>query len=148
MTSMDDFFVGFDRAAKAIQDANKQLTNKSFTYPPFNIKKVNDNKYVIELAVAGFGESDINIEMEGNTLRIEGNSKATSEASEYLYKGIAERPFARNFAVADNIEVKNAELINGMLRIWLESQLPQKKSRKIDINKGEGPGEHKSYLTE
>jgi molecular chaperone IbpA len=102
------------------------------TYPPYNIKKVDENKYVIEMAVAGFGKQDLELELQDGTLTIKGN--VSSEDADYIYKGIAERAFTRQFTLADTVEVKNADLINGMLKIWLERFIPEeKKPKKISI---------------
>jgi molecular chaperone IbpA len=99
--------------------AAAQAAQKVVGYPPYNIRQVKDNKYVIEMAVAGFGKSDIEITMEDNKLVIKGNAK--DEEGEYLYKGIANRGFNREFTLADKVEIKDAELVNGMLKVWLEN---------------------------
>lgn len=125
------FSVGFD----SIFDQLDKLTNTTRAatgWPPYNIKKVEDNKYVIELAVAGFSKSEIELELKENTLTISG--RTNSDESTYLYKGIADRSFSRTFNLADTVEIKNAELINGMLRIWLENIIPEsRKPKKIEI---------------
>lgn len=125
--------VGFDDMYKRLESvANTAM--KAVSYPPYNIKKVEDNKYLVELAVAGFGKTDIDITLEDNILKISGKVDSGEAENNYLYKGIAERGFIRNFTLADTVEVKNAELINGMLKVWLENILPDnKKPRKIDI---------------
>jgi molecular chaperone IbpA len=107
-------------------------------YPPYNIIKVDENKYALEMAVAGFGKQNIDIELANNTLTIKGGLNLDqldpTNPGTYIYKGIADRSFTRKFSVADTVEVKNAELINGMLKIWLETIIPDdKKPKKIDI---------------
>jgi molecular chaperone IbpA len=107
-------------------------------YPPYNIIKVDENKYALEMAVAGFGKQNIDIELANNTLTIKGGLSLDqldpTNPGTYIYKGIADRSFTRKFSVADTVEVKNAELINGMLKIWLETIIPDdKKPKKIDI---------------
>ena len=125
-----DTFLGFDEVFKRLEKAANVAKT---TYPPYNIRKVDENKYVIEIAVAGFTKQDIEITLENNTLSISGNIKS-DENSQYLFKGIAERPFTRTFAVADTIEIQNADLINGMLKIWLENIISEsKKPKKINI---------------
>jgi molecular chaperone IbpA len=125
--------VGFDDMFKKLSDLSENLP-KIPTYPPYNIKKVDDNKYVIEMAVAGFGRQDLELELQDGILTITGAIKS-DEATEYLYKGIADRAFTRKFTLADTVEVKNADLINGMLKIWLERFIPEeKKPKKININ--------------
>ena len=115
-------------------------------YPPYNIKKTGDNTYVIEMAVAGFGRQDIELTLEDGVLSIKGELK-TDEKNDYLFKGIADRAFTRKFTLADTIEIKNADLLNGMLRIWLEKFIPEhKKPRKIDINTEETESKSKTFL--
>lgn len=135
-TNFDRFFVGADLVAKGLRSNAEWLANTaSQTYPPFNLKKTDENKYVIEMAVAGFGKQDIEIVLEDNKLLIKGNSAGNlKDANQYLHMGIANRAFTRQFTLADNVEIDNAEMINGMLRIWLEHIIPEdKKPRKIEI---------------
>jgi molecular chaperone IbpA len=129
----DPFAIGFDKFFDRFKDLQNQAA-KAITYPPYNIRKTGDNTYVIEMAVAGFGKQDIEITLDENTLKIDGHVKRDADDDKnYLFKGIAERPFSRAFTLADTVEIKNAELINGMLRIWLDNMVPQKKARKVDI---------------
>ena len=120
---MDKFFVGFDdqfnRLARLHDDVTKNIPN----YPPYNIKKTGDTTYVIELAVAGFAKQDIEVTLDGNKLIVKGNAKEDNlkEEETYFFKGIANRGFERSFTLADKIEIKDADMVNGMLRIWLES---------------------------
>jgi molecular chaperone IbpA len=132
---LDKFYVGFDdqfqRLAKLHDDMSKNIPN----YPPYNIKKVEDNRYVIEVAVAGFSKSELEIEFEDDKLIVRGNSKESDSEYDWLYKGIATRNFTRTFALNDQIEIKGADLINGMLKIALERIIPEhKKPKKIDIS--------------
>jgi molecular chaperone IbpA len=123
--------IGFEPILKRLSEMSEAMP-KIPTYPPYNIKKVDENKYVIELAVAGFGKQDLELELQDGTLTIKGN--VSSEDADYIYKGIAERAFTRQFTLADTVEVKNADLINGMLKIWLERFIPEeKKPKKINI---------------
>jgi len=123
--------IGFEPILKRLAEMSDAMP-KIPTYPPYNIKKVDENKYVIELAVAGFGKQDLELELQDGTLTIKGN--VSSEDADYIYKGIAERAFTRQFTLADTVEVKNADLINGMLKIWLERFIPEeKKPKKINI---------------
>lgn len=135
-TNFDRFFVGADRVAETLRKNAEWLANNAATsYPPFNLKKTDENKYVIEMAVAGFAKQDIEITLEDNKLVIKGNTSTDgSDAQEYLHMGIANRAFTRQFTLADNVEINNAEMINGMLRVWLDHIIPEeKKPRKIDI---------------
>lgn len=137
----DKFFVGFDdqfnRMAKLHDDLTKNIPN----YPPYNIRKTGENTYTIEMAVAGFGQGELDIEIDGDKLIIRGNtsSEDNDNDSNYLFKGIANRAFTRTFAIDDQMEVKNAELFNGMLKVFLERIIPEhKKPKKIEVkSKGE-----------
>ena len=124
--------LGFDKYFETI----KSLVDSSglSVYPPYNVRKEDDNRYVIEMAVAGFTQNEIKIEMLGSDLVINGKMEATDDESEYIHKGIAQRAFTRKFAVADSVTVKNADLMNGMLKIWLETMIPESEKRTIPIN--------------
>ena len=129
----DKYFVGFDdqfnRLAKMHDDLTKNIPN----YPPYNIKKIDDKKYVIEMAVAGFSKSEIEVEFADDKLIVKGNAKE-DESTDYLFKGIAARNFTRTFALNDQVEIKGAGLINGMLQIALERIIPEhKKPKKIEV---------------
>jgi molecular chaperone IbpA len=143
----DKFFVGFEDSAKQLQTLHDDLTKNIPNYPPYNIRKNDENSYTIELAVAGFGESEIDITIDGGKLIVKGNVDAATEALEdnFLFKGIATRAFTRAFAIDDQIEVKNAELFNGMLKIALERLVPaEKQPKKVPVKtKGE-----KQFLNE
>ena len=130
----DPFSIGFTDAFKDLEEMSKAVA-KAATYPPYNIKQVKDNKFVIEMAVAGFAKSDIEITLEGNKLVIKGATVDSSEdADNFIYKGIANRNFQRSFTLADKIEIKDAELVNGMLKVWLESLVKtQDAVKKISI---------------
>jgi molecular chaperone IbpA len=130
----DKVFVGFDEQVKRLQQVHDDLTKNIPNYPPYNIKKVDENKYVIEMAVAGFGKSDIEIEMADDKLVVRGNVRNDDRDYPYLWQGIANRAFTRMFALGDHIEVKDAALINGMLKVALERVIPEhKKPRKIEV---------------
>jgi molecular chaperone IbpA len=136
-SNIDRYFVGLDGMMKKMVDGAAFVANTAMTnFPPYNIKKVEDNKYVIEMAVAGFGRQDLEITLEDNKLLISGNTSTDTEnkdKSQYLYHGIAARNFARAFTLADNVEINNAELINGMLRVWLDCLVPQPNVKKINV---------------
>lgn len=107
---------------------------KNLKYPPYNIRKIAEDKYAIEMAVAGFSKQDIEIDVSGDQLTIKGNLKSDRpEESSFLYHGLALRPFTRMFTLTENVEVKNAKMVNGMLKIMLEALTPEVKSTKIDI---------------
>lgn len=127
-TQFKPYFVGFDTLIDKMDAFTKQMPTG---FPPYNIRKVEDNKYVIEMALAGFAKNDIEIELEGDTLKISG--KTTEDTDGYLYKGISSRAFTRSFNVADTVQVKDATLLNGMLKIFLDAVTPAKTSQKIEV---------------
>ncbi len=132
------YFIGSDNYVKTVQDTLNRLSNTAFntSYPPFNLKKTEENTYVLEMAVAGFGKQDIEMVLEEDKLTIKGNAVVDSEDDKsYLHKGIANRAFTRSFTLADNVEIRNAKLINGMLKIWLDHIIPEdKKPKKVQID--------------
>lgn len=118
----DPFTVGYDKFFTDLEDLAKTASKNLPSYPPYNIKQVSKDKYVIEMAVAGFARSDIEVTLQGNKLVIHGSAKEEKEdESNYVFKGIANRNFVRTFTIADKIEIKDAEMVNGMLRVWLEN---------------------------
>lgn len=131
---LDKFFVGadslFDRLTKAQQDFAKSIP----AYPPFNIKKTDDNHYVIEIACAGFSKNEVDIELDGDKLVISGKSATDEAEGDFIYRGLAKRAFERTFLVNDKIEVKSAEMVNGLLRITLENLVEANKKVKIAID--------------
>lgn len=140
----DRFFVGFDKIAEKMSQVADQTAKLATNYPPFNIKKIDENKYIIEMAVAGFGKQDLELEIIDDKLIVKGNVRSGEEAEKdskgewtwphVLYQGLAMRPFTRQFNLADNVEIRGASLINGILKIALEAIIPEhKKPKKIDI---------------
>ena len=147
---MDRYFVGADRVMKRLADIADHASTVATKFPPYNIKKVDEDRYVIELAVAGFGKSELDIELQEGKLSIQGKCESP-DATEYLYKGIAERGFKREFTLADNVEVKSSTLVNGMLKIFLEAFIPEeKRPKKIDItdSDNEYPSQAAEFLAE
>lgn len=129
----DKLFVGFDDQWNRMSKLHDEITKNIPNYPPYNIYKAEENKYVIELAVAGFGKQDVEITLDGDKLIVKGESKDDSQA--FLYKGIATRAFTRSFVVDDQVVVNGAQMINGMLKIFLERIIPEhKKPRQIEIS--------------
>ena len=119
--NFDAFTVGFDKLVEEIRDASEKA-KKSVSYPPYNIKQVDENNYVIEMAVAGFGKTDIDVSLDNNKLTVSGHVETTEdEEGSYLWKGIAQRAFQRTFTLADTIEVQSAEMVNGMLKLGLQN---------------------------
>lgn len=126
--------VGFDRLANMIDSAAKQETGNG--YPPYNIEQLNEHEYVIELAVAGFGEGDLDVQIQENVLMVSGKRDSDdAEPRQFIHRGIAERSFERRFHLADHIQVRDARLENGLLVLRLEREIPEaKKPRQIAIN--------------
>jgi molecular chaperone IbpA len=115
--------VGFDRL---FNEMERQFANSaSQGYPPYNIAQINEDEYMISLAVAGFGLDNLEITKDGNILRVEGTSPKGGENVNYLHKGIAGRGFRREFTLADHVEVENAGLELGMLNIHLVRRIPE-----------------------
>lgn len=135
LDKIDQMFVGFDDQLNRMIALQKEVAKNATNYPPYNIRKTGDNKFLIELAVAGFGKQDIEIELADNKLVITGAVRGDDEtAADYLFKGIGMRAFTRVFAVEDKVEVQSAELVNGMLKILLEKFVPEeKKPKKIRV---------------
>jgi molecular chaperone IbpA len=134
----DKLYVGFDDQFNKMAKIHDDLTKSIPNYPPYNIKKTGDNTYVIEVAVAGFGKQDIEIELDNGKMIIKGNVQNTEEEENFLFKGIANRAFTRTFALEDQIEVKDAEMFNGMLKVFLERIIPEhKKPKKIEVKDSE-----------
>jgi len=128
----DKFFVGFDDTYNRMSKFHDDITKNIPNYPPYNIKKIEDNKYIIELAVAGFAKSDIEVVFEDNKLIISG--KAQEDTDNFLFKGIANRAFTRTFLLDDHLEINDAAMLNGMLKIVLEKIIPEhKKPKKIEV---------------
>ena len=130
----EKFFVGFDDHINHLNELANAVTRNSTGYPPYNITKTGELSYAIQLAVAGFEEKDIEIEYAENKLTVKGNILANSEAQEIIHQGIANRDFTRTFALNEDVEVRGAELRNGLLTIALERIVPEhKKPKKISI---------------
>lgn len=130
---IDKYFVGFEDQFNRIAKMHDDLTKNIPNYPPYNIKKTGENTYAIEIAVAGFGKQDVEIELADGKLIVRGAASDSSEEN-FLFKGIANRAFTRSFALDDQIEVQDAEMINGLLRIFLERIIPEhKKPKKIEV---------------
>jgi molecular chaperone IbpA len=125
----DPFFIGFDKMIDKLSSATPGQTN----YPPYNIIKLEDNHYELQLAIAGFSKDELEIEVKDGVLYIEGR-KDVEDVKTYLHKGISARAFRRTFTLADTIVVNGADLSDGILTIVLENVIPEeKKAKKISI---------------
>ena len=127
--------IGFERMFDELNRsfANSRADDK---YPPYNISKLDDTHYIIEVAVAGFGEDELNIELKDSTLIVTGKQlERTAQEATYIHKGISNRAFERVFNLAEHVEIKAATVSNGILAIALEQVIPEeKKPRAIPIS--------------
>lgn len=131
--------VGFDRLWNLLDSATR-VDESAFSYPPYNIEKIGEDDYRIVMAVAGFGEGELDITVKENSLVVTGRKeKAEDGETQYLYRGIANRAFERRFDLADHIRVTGARLENGLLFIDLVREIPEAmKPRSIKIESGTG----------
>ena len=136
--SLRPFSVGFDSIFEEFDRMLESPERYNSNYPPYNIHKLSDNDYKIEVALAGFSKEDIELELKDSTLTIRNKTKEkviNDENNGVIHKGISTRQFERSFTISEDIKVKNAELKNGLLNIDLERIIPdEKKSRLININ--------------
>ena len=129
----DPFFIGFDRMVDRMRAQTPGQTN----YPPYNIVKTDENQYELQLAIAGFTQDDLEIELKEGILSIEGRKEGEDEKN-YIHKGISARAFRRTFTLNDTIVVNGADLTDGILTVELENIIPEeKKPRKISIGRRE-----------
>ena len=127
----DPFFIGFNREISRLNHAHKLNTQ---SYPPYDILKLDEDNYVLSLAVAGFSEDDLDISVDNGTLYVKGEVSETTDA-EVVHKGIATRKFTRSFALGEYMEVSGAELKDGILTLYIIRIIPEdKKPKSIKIN--------------
>ena len=136
--SLRPFSVGFDSIFEEFDRMLESTERYNSNYPPYNINKLSDNNYKIEVALAGYSKDEIELELKDNTLAVRNKVKEkviNEDTNGVIHKGIATRQFERSFTISEDIKVKNAELKNGLLNIDLERIIPdEKKPRLIDIN--------------
>ena len=121
--------VGFDTMFDRLM--NFSPTQQESGYPPYNIRKVDDYNYVIEIALAGFSERDIEVEVADGVISVRSKEDKDTAEAEYVHRGIARRSFSRKFTLADDIVVRGAEFQNGLLNISLERVIPDEKKPRI-----------------
>ena len=127
--------VGYDRLASMLEEATRSDANG---YPPYNIELTGEDRYRITMAVAGFTESDLDIEVKQNVIRVVGKKAAEEQERKFLYRGIANRAFERRFQLADYVRVQGAQLENGLLLIDLIREIPETmRPRHIEIKAAE-----------
>ena len=121
---LDPLFIGFDH----FFDNYSSISTNS--YPPYNVVKIDESNYLVEIAVAGFGKNDIEITEQDGVLKIEGSHTEDHPDAKYLHRGIAARKFTRMFNLHDDIKVKGADIHKGLLQIRLEKIVPEEKKPK------------------
>ena len=136
--SLRPFSVGFDSIFEEFDRMLESTERYNSNYPPYNIHKINDTDYKIEIALAGYSKDDIELELKENTLTVRNKAKEkviNQDGNGVIHKGISTRQFERSFTISEDIKVKNAELKNGLLNIDLKRIIPEeKRSRLIEIN--------------
>ncbi|MBL8565761.1 MAG: Hsp20 family protein [Hyphomicrobiaceae bacterium] len=120
--------IGFDRMAQLLDNIGGA---DETTYPPYNIERLGDNEYRITMAVAGFGETDLKIEVKESALTVRGDKGADDQSRQFLHRGIAARAFERRFQLADYVEVKGAELKDGLLHVDLVRNIPDRMKPRV-----------------
>jgi len=124
--------IGFDRLTDALESAYQM--DSSNGYPPYNIELTGEDKYRISMAVAGFSDKDLEIEVKQNILRVRGAKKNEAQERKFLHRGIANRSFERSYQLADYVRVDSAAINDGLLHIDLVREIPEAmKSRRIEI---------------
>ena len=135
--------IGFDRMGSLLDNALRSQ-KAAVGFPPYDIETTGEDRYAITLAVAGFEESELDIQVEKGVLSVRGKKADDSEEKSYLYRGIANRSFERKFNLADYIEVSGADLKNGLLTISLVKEVPEAmKPRSIEIGTTGATLEHR-----
>tara|TARA_Y100000589_G_scaffold327016_1_gene368003 strand:+ start:819 stop:1256 length:438 start_codon:yes stop_codon:yes gene_type:complete len=124
--------VGFDSVFDHFESMFNESPSLHTNYPPYDIVKTDEHSYVIELAVAGFSKKDIAVTVENGVLTVESDRKGNAESSgqEIIHRGISKRYFKKSFSISDDVEIRGAELKDGLLRISMEKIIPESRKRK------------------
>ena len=132
ITSLTPFTVGMDRMFRDLEQFSNSFAGSSTAYPPYNIEQIDEGKWVISMAIAGFGEEDIKVLQKERNLTVKGKieSKIDENEEHFVHHGIANRSFDRTFRLGPHVLVRNATLKNGMLAIDLEQELPEEEKPK------------------
>ena len=134
--------VGFDRLAALLDNAFR-VEQSNTSYPPYDIETLDEHRYAISLAVAGFTQDELDIQVERGVLFIKGKKSEHKDKRNYFHQGIATRAFERKFNLADHVEITSANLANGLLTIELKHELPEAmKPKRIEISSGPNVLEH------
>ena len=131
ITSLTPFTVGMDRMFRDLEQFSNSYVASSTGYPPYKIEQVDDGKWVISMAIAGFGEEDIEVSQKERNLTVKGKIKNKDDDNDFVHRGIANRSFERTFRLGEHVLVKNATLKNGMLAIDLEQEIPEEEKPKV-----------------
>ena len=129
-TLLTPYAVGFDRVFDRLHD-HYALHQRNTGFPPYNIRKDGDYKFVIELALAGLSQDDLEVEVTDGTLTVRSKEKKVEEDGELLHRGISYRQFSRSWTLADDVVVNDAKMENGMLLIDLERIVPEEKKPRL-----------------
>jgi molecular chaperone IbpA len=124
----DPFFIGFNDMFDRLHSVHNIATNQS--YPPYDVAQIDEDEYIITLAVAGFSKDDISVQVDNGTLVIKGERDIEDVPKNVVHKGIAARKFTRTFALGEYMEVSGADLENGLLNIHVERIIPEEKKPK------------------
>ena len=132
ITSLTPFTVGMDRMFRDLEQFSNSFAGSSTAYPPYNIEQIDEGRWVISMAIAGFGEEDIKVSQKERNLTVKGKIESKTDENEehFVHHGIANRSFDRTFRLGPHVIVKNATLKNGMLAIDLEQELPEEEKPK------------------
>ena len=132
ITSLTPFTVGMDRMFRDLEQFSNSFAGSSTAYPPYNIEQIDEDKWVISMAIAGFGEEDIKVLQKERNLTVKGKIESKTDENEehFVHHGIANRSFDRTFRLGPHVLVRNATLKNGMLAIDLEQELPEEEKPK------------------
>ena len=124
--------VGFDSVFDHFESLFNESPSLHTNYPPYDILKTDEHSYVIELAVAGFSKKDISVTVENGVLTVESDREGNAESSgqEIIHRGISKRYFKKSFSISDDVEIRGAELKDGLLRISMEKIIPESRKRK------------------
>jgi molecular chaperone IbpA len=132
ISSLPRFAIGFERMFEELARTQEKLTNSN--YPPYNVVRLSETQYAFEIAVAGFEENELTVEIVDGELVVRGEADKTDQhTGNYLHQGIARRNFTRTFALSDNTTVNGATVRNGILTIVVEVFIPQSKVEKVAI---------------
>jgi molecular chaperone IbpA len=122
---LEPFFLGFDDSFNKLLGLKNDLNKHVSSYPPYNIKKLDDNEFELEFAVAGFNKKDIKVTVDNGKLHVSGVMSDIDGETEFLHKGIATRSFSSTFALGEHVEVEDAEVDNGLLKVKVIKHIPK-----------------------